>query len=502
MTSVPEPRSDPSTAPLTTAGLGSRAVRNTLTVLAARVASRVIALVTIIAIGNYLTDTGFGQMQTVITYAALVNVTLDLGYGTLYVREGARHPELLSAYLATLLSFKALSAVASVAVLAAVLVIPGLENLLLPASLLMITAAYSNLLRSSLYALQRLAYEAVAIVLESALLLGLAVWGITTHQGLAFFVWTYVISYSCTIVYFTVALAAHRMIRFQWGCDLGLLRRWFGTAIAVGFTSIVTTVYFKVDVPILQQYRSYDEVGWYTLAYKPFEALLFLPFTLRNIVFPVLSVYYAAQSNRLGLATEKLYRVLLLMAWPTAIGLFMMTSQANTILRLYPQSEDSLHILAIGILFVFMDNTFIATLLAMNRQNLFFKIALAGMVFNVVLDFALIPTHGYLGASWATVITEAFLCVVGWWCLRREGVSLRLWHLSWRIFVAGGVMAAFLIPFMHVHGAAALGVMAAGAAVYAIAILALRTADADEWSLIRRALRRPADQGPDTVGEP
>src|SRR6202011_4302160 len=99
-------------------------------------------------------------------------------------------------------------------------------------------------------------------------------------------------------VYFAVVLAAHRMVRMRWSLDVALLRGWLGMAIAVGFTSVVTTVYFKIDVPILQQFRPYREVGWYTLAYKPFEALLFVPFTLRNIVFPVLSVYFSARSGR------------------------------------------------------------------------------------------------------------------------------------------------------------------------------------------------------------
>jgi O-antigen/teichoic acid export membrane protein len=434
-------------------------------------------------------------MQTLITYAALVNVTLDLGYGTLYVREGARSVEMLSPYLATLMSLKVVVAVVSFGVLGALLAIPGFESLLLPGFLLMVTSGYSNLLRSSLYALQRLTYEAVAIVAESALQMGLAFWGIAHHQSISFFIYTYVISYAVTIVYFTAALSAHKMVKVRFGWDYGLLKRWFRTSVAVGFTSVVTTVYFRIDVPILQQICPHAmgqtcdaQVGWYTLAYSPFNALLFLPFTLRNIVFPVLSVYYQKQRERLAVATEKLYRGLLLLAWPTGIGLFILTGPINGLMRLYPQSEPSLHILALGIPFVFLDNTFICALLAMNRQRLFFFIALSGLVFNLILDLIVIPTNGYIGASWATTITEAFLCVVGWWCLRREGITLNVVRLSWRIVVAGLIMGAALIPFQNVGGLELIGVILGGAVVYGIAILALRTADHDEWALVRRAL--------------
>jgi len=475
--------------------MGKRAVRNTVFVLVARVASRVIALVTVIAVSRHLLATGFGVMQTVITYAALVNVTLDLGYGTLYVREGARSVEMLSPYLATLMSLKVVVAVVSLAALAGLLAIPGFESLLLPGFLLMVTSGYSNLLRSSLYALQRLTYEAVAIVAESALQMGLALWGIAHNQSIGFFIWTYVISYAATIVYFTVALSAHKMVKIRFGWDYGLLKRWFLTSVAVGFTSVVTTVYFKIDVPLLQQICPHAvgqncdaQVGWYTLAYSPFNALLFLPFTLRNVVFPVLSVYYQKQSDRLVIATEKLYRGLLLLAWPTAIGLFILTGPINGFMHLYPQSEPSLHILALGIPFVFLDNTFISALLAMNRQRLFFFIALGGLGFNLVLDVILIPTNGYLGASWATSITEAFLCVVGWWCLRRQGITLNVVRLSWRIVVAGLIMGVALLPFQNVRGVELIAVIIGAALLYGVAIVALRTADADEWLLVRRAL--------------
>ena len=475
-------------------GMGRRAVRNSAIVLLARISSRVLALISIVAMTQHLSDFGFGQMQTVITYAALVNIGLDLGYGTLYVREGARDPAKLSSYLGTLLSLKTTTAVLSLIGLAALLAIPGFESLLLPGFCLMVSSAYSNLLRSTLYALQRLMYEAVAIVAESVLQLGLTLWGIGHHAGPAYYIWTYVISYVATMIYFGVALSAHRMVKIRLGWDFGLLRRWFWMSVTVGFTSVVTVVYFKIDVPLLQQICPHGQpctaqVGWYTLAYKPFEALLFLPFTIRNIVFPVLSVYYKNRSDRLAIATEKFYRGLLLLAWPTAIGLFMLTGPIAGLMRFpYPQSTTSLHILAVGIVFVFLDNTFISALLAMNRQKLFFWVALAGLAFNLALNFILIPTSGYIGASWATVVTEAFLCCVGWWCVRHEGISLNIPKLSWRIVGAGAIMAAALWPFTHTRGAGLIATIIGGALVYGAAILILRVADDDEWALVKRAV--------------
>src|SRR5260370_12601264 len=75
-----------------TAGLGSRALRNTVLVLAAKVGARLIALVTVIATLKWLMPPPYGTFATLITYTAILSVVLDLGFNALYVRVDSRHP--------------------------------------------------------------------------------------------------------------------------------------------------------------------------------------------------------------------------------------------------------------------------------------------------------------------------------------------------------------------------------------------------------------------------
>ena len=99
-------------------GTGSRALRNTAIVLTARVASRLVALVTVIATLNHLGPAGSGKFGVLVNYTALVTVILDLGLNTLYVREGARHPGELGRYLGNLIVARALTAIVALGVLA------------------------------------------------------------------------------------------------------------------------------------------------------------------------------------------------------------------------------------------------------------------------------------------------------------------------------------------------------------------------------------------------
>ena len=65
------------------AQLGTRAVSNSVFILAARTVSRVISLVVVIVLANALGDTGYGQYATLITWSALVSVVADFGFAPL-----------------------------------------------------------------------------------------------------------------------------------------------------------------------------------------------------------------------------------------------------------------------------------------------------------------------------------------------------------------------------------------------------------------------------------
>src|SRR6202023_2977969 len=158
--------------------------------------------------------------------------------------------------------------------------------------------------------------------------------------------------------------------RIRLGLDVSLVRRWFPLALPFAFTFFLTNLYFRADVPILQQFRSFAEVGWYTFAYKPFEALQFIPLAIQVVVYPLLGVYFVTDISRRRVAFERFVKWLILLGWPLTVGTFVLVHSIGRLFRLFPQSEPSLRILAFGIVFLFANSTFYAMLNAINRQHL------------------------------------------------------------------------------------------------------------------------------------
>jgi O-antigen/teichoic acid export membrane protein len=471
-------------------GLGMRALRNTILLLAVRVISRIIALIAVIIIGNYLDPTRFGEMQTAITYVGLAGTVTDLGFSALYVREGARHTDQLSRYWNNVASLKLLGAAIGLPLLFAALDFAGLRSLLWPAFAILVLSGYQLLLRNTLYALQRLTFEIIEIVPETLVVFALVVIGVHINAGTGFFLWAYAISYAFACVYFATVLIAMGVLRPGVQFEPRLLLSWVRVAVPLGITFIITTVYFKVDVPILQRFRGNTEVGYYTFAYKPFESLLFIPFALRSVVFPVLSVYHRRSPERVLPLAEKFFKALVILGWPISVGVFLLAPQFNSLLRLYPGSEPALQILAIAIVFMFADNTFAATLNAIDKQNVFALVAMVGLVINVGVNLVVIPRYGYLGASWAVVATEAALVVVGWLVLRAQLGTIPLLRTSWKAVVAGMVMGVFIyVANPHENRVLLFVIVVAAAVIYGAMLVVLRVADREEMSIIRNALR-------------
>jgi O-antigen/teichoic acid export membrane protein len=475
-------------APELPIGLGSRALRNTVVVLAAKVVARLIALVTVIATLQHLGPARYGAFTTLVNYTAIVSVVLDLGFNVLFVREGARHRTEIQRYLRNVMSIRLLMAVMSLVILAVALSLAGLGDLIAPAFALMVLTSYASLLRNTLYAVQRLGYEAVAVILESLVLIALVVAGIKTNQGVMYFVWAYAAQYAFSCAYFAVVLAATRIATIGWRFEPKLLRAWLWQGLPFALTFVLTILYFRIDQPIVYALRPHAEAGWYAAAYKPFEALLFIPMTLLSVVFPVLSIYHRERRQDLLDAVSSFYKALLLMGWPMTIGIFVLARPLTRDLYLYPQSEPALRILALALVIGFVNNAFIGALSASDRQSSFTWAAAWSLVANVGLNLALIPPYGYLGASWATVATEIVLFIAGWTLTARHIGRVPVVRQSWRLALAGLVMGVVVFPMRDFESVSIAIPIVVGVGVYAAAVLLLRAVTPDEIRLARRAL--------------
>src|SRR5260370_20429637 len=312
--------------------------------------------------------------MTLVVLSGLVAVIGDLGFQSLYTREGGRDRNEVGHFLGTLIVFRiALAAGAAVIRALPLGLCAGLGSLILPGSALLIPTAYASLLRNTFYSVGRAEFDAIAIVCETLIQAGLIVLGSRTNAGVAFYVWAYAASYSFTIVYSLIVIQVFRLGSIRLSLDTNLIRRWLPLALPFALTFFLTNLYFRAGFVLLQHFRSFAEVGWFTLAYKPFEALQFVPLAIQTVVYPLLGAYFVSDPSRLTVAYHRFFKVLVLLGWPLTVCTFVLVHSLNQIFNrsgAFAQSEPALRILALGIVFLFATSAFYAMLNAITRHGL------------------------------------------------------------------------------------------------------------------------------------
>ncbi|MHB1527231.1 MAG: flippase [Candidatus Dormibacteria bacterium] len=430
--------------------LAHRTVRNTTMLFVARTGSRLLVFVSFLIQQHSLGAFRYGEFGVVVVLSNLSSIVGDGGLQIVYLREGSRDNKRLEPYLAAILGAKVpllLGSLVTLAVMASLTNHPSVLFLLGPAFALLVATSVANVLRSTFYATGEMRYEAIETICEGAILLGGTALASLAHMGLAAYLWAYAVSYLFTCI-FAGWIISRRYFQPHLAIDPALVRRLIRMGLPFALVFFLNTVYFKIDVLILTALRGDTQVGYYQAGYKFLEGLSFIPQTMMNAVFPALSVLHLGELASMRQAYTVTLRLLTAIAMPLAVALAFGALPLVSLLHVYPQSGPAVRILALAVVFLFVNNTFVFGLGAMDRQRDSVLLSIMSIGVNVALNFILIPLFpratGYLASSWATVITEVFLLVAGYLMVRRQLGSLPWARALVPTLVSGGLMVGIM----------------------------------------------------------
>ncbi|MFN2465397.1 MAG: flippase [Candidatus Dormibacteria bacterium] len=482
--------------------LAARTLRNTVLVVGARLLSKVLVFaVVLIVIRSMGSGSGnYGRFTTLIVYSALVSIVADLGLRPLFTREVAKDRALLTPYLNSILSLKLVLSVPVLAILYVAVSVgaSGLSPYVLPTFALLVATSFSNQLRATFYAAGELRYEAIAIMGESAVLLAAAIFVALLRFPWWAYLWVYTASYAFTAVFAAIVAVRRFGHRFSFDLNFTRLSMLARESLPFGLTVVLSTLYFKVDVPILTVFTSYVAVGIYGAAYKYLEAVVFVPQTLMDPIFPALSQLAHSGADRLAGATTKVYKMLAVVGLPVTLGMLVFAAPIiHYTIPGYEKAIPVLQVLSFGVFFLFVNNVFLYTLNAMGRQSDSTRLAVISLVVNVALNLVLIPSKntyvgGYLGAAWATGLTELGLFIGGWVYLRKHLFAMPLLAPLRGVIAAGVLCGLLMFGTVHLLGPHAVTyVLTAlvGAVAYCGGLLVTRAFTEDELALAREGLR-------------
>lgn len=165
--------------------------------------------------------------------------------------------------------------------------------------------------------------------------------------------------------------------------------------------SIFTTIYFRIDILMLEAMINLESVGIYSVAFKLFESAMILPWMLSIVFLPRLS-----KSKTLNFKRDIL--LYFIIGFIIFIAFFY-TVEFFIKLLFSSEYEDSIivaKILSISIIPITLNSYLFTLLNAKNLSKYNAIIAFFMCLANIYVNLLLIPKYGEVGASVATILTE------------------------------------------------------------------------------------------------
>ena len=173
-------------------------------------------------------------------------------------------------------------------------------------------------------------------------------------------------------------------------------------------SSFLITVYMKVDLIIIKLLMGEYSVGIYSVAAKFSESWSFISNTLMLIFFPIL-----ANSINNKKKYNKIYsRVTIILSFISFLIIIFTILFGNKIINIlygneYLESVNILKIHIFSIFFIFIGLLLNRHLILRNKKKEILFATLIGAVFNIILNFILIPIIGLKGPALASVASYA-----------------------------------------------------------------------------------------------
>jgi O-antigen/teichoic acid export membrane protein len=442
--------------------LAAKVALNTTALAAGRFLLAASGLVAVGVSTRYLGLDAYGKFATATALVWLIASFTDLGLSTIGLREVSKRPDETQKLFSTLLTM------GLIFTMGALVIGLGLSQLLYPGpdntqvregvALLLTTLPFAAVAGAGtmyLISRQQAYLTMVGSVLSSAVILGTLVLTTSLDWGFTGVVAAYVAG---GVTYATVMiLLTFRRVKYRPAFDWPLSRQLLGWALPVGATALIVNVYFRIDLILLSLLSNHKQVALYGVAYKVFEALSILPGYFIVTVVPELS-RAAENRERLDDLVQKSFTALQILATLVVVLFAGLASDISEIIggSAFEGATPVLVLLTVAVAISTVNFVFGTTLIALNRQSVVFRMAIATLAVNVALNLVLGPLWGARGAALALVVTEVANLVIAVLVYRRYATLPKL-HQVERRLAAGALAAAAVLGVQMLPGAEELG---------------------------------------------
>ncbi|MFN9785717.1 MAG: lipopolysaccharide biosynthesis protein [Planctomycetia bacterium] len=203
-------------------------------------------------------------------------------------------------------------------------------------------------------------------------------------------------------------------------------------SLPLGLAALFQQAYFWVDNLYVRAWCGEELLGAYNIGMRVLSVSIMVVLFATGAALP----WFAREHARgaLGAAIESIALPLLSLA---CAGAALLAPWSGEVLALFGEharaARHALPWLLGAVVAIHLGAALLTGLVACGERAAVLKISAAALALNLALNAWLVPMRGIDGAAQATLATEAFVALAGWFALSRLGAAPRVARLAWLV---------------------------------------------------------------------
>jgi O-antigen/teichoic acid export membrane protein len=382
---------------------------NLFSLTSAEIAKRLLGFFTLVYLGRVLDTGGFGILGFAAAFVSYFGLLVDFGFSTLGIREIAKDRNVISKYVNNIISIRLTLAIFFALILGIYLIFSEKNSLTKYVVLITGLSLFANaiMLNWVFQAIEKMQYIAVRQIFSGVFsLVGVIVF---VHSKNDLLIAAMILTLSALIgnLWF-IPIYKKLFGKIKIEISLPLWKELIKSSFPLAFASMMIGIYYNLDMVMLGYMKPESEVGIYSAAYKIF-LLGLIPFQLLfSAYFPTLSRVGLNNSIEFRNTIKNYGKFMISSGVISGVLLFAFSERIILLVfgKNYLASAIPLSILAMNALVVSV-NVFLGNpMMAWGKQKEYSIAITFGAISNIILNLILIPHYSYIGAAFATLLSE------------------------------------------------------------------------------------------------
>ena len=369
------------------------------------------ALLVGIIVARYLGPEQYGLMNYVLSYVFLFQTFAIFGLDSIEIREEARHQANFETIIGTAFGIKIITGVIFMILSIATSYIMEADSyttILVAIYSFSIVLNSFSVIRNYFTSIVQNEYVVKAEISRCLLSMAIKVVLLLLHLPLIWFIVSYMVDFAFLASGYVMAYHA----------KIGKLRTWKFDKKSASFllkesfplllTSAAVIMYQRIDQVMIGQMVDKSAVGFFSVATRFVEVLIYIPMTLAQTISPVL---VRARERSEQEYEKKCQQFMNLSLWLSLSAAFVTSLLANQIVGLtfgsaYAPAVGVLQIMAFKVASVALSNTAGTMLVCEGLQKYAIFRDTFGCIVCIVLNYLLLPHYGIIAAAYVAIISN------------------------------------------------------------------------------------------------